>query len=439
MRSKISGLAAFAIVVANMIGTGVFTTLGFQLLDIRNSWSIILLWLLGAVMAISGAFSYAELGTKMNRSGGEYHYLSSVYSKFVGYLSGWASLSVGFAAPIALASMAAGAYCEKYLQIDGKLIASFLVVGISGLHMFDFKKSSQFQNATTFFKVLIIIVLVLIGLFTPSDTNAFDWSSGWQSEIVLPSFAVSLVFVSYSFSGWNAAAYIVDEIVDVKRNLPIALIGGTLLVSALYVLLQIVFLKQATLSMLVGKLEIGQIVAENLLGSFGGKLISGLITFMLVSSISAMVWVGPRLSKAMAEDYQFWGFLRKTNRHSIPVRAILLQAAIALLMIFTGSFEQIITYSGFILQLFVALTVLSLFFVKKDENLSGYTSPWFPIPQIVFLLISLWILIYLLINQPVESLTGIIILCVGSISYVLNGIMSKTSHRMRKSKSVSKS
>ncbi|WP_420552578.1 APC family permease [Tenacibaculum aiptasiae] len=420
MKSKISSRGAMAVVIANMIGTGVFTSLGFQLVSTKNTWSIILLWSLGAIMAISGALSYAELGTKLTRSGGEYHFLSVVYNKFAGYLSGWASLTVGFAAPIALAAMAAGAYTEKYFGINDKLIASILIVVVSLFHMFNLKRSSQFQNTTTFIKILVIFIFISIGLFTPSETTSFDWSNQWQNEILLPSFAVSLVYVSYSFSGWNAAAYIVDEIKNVNRNLPIALIGGTLLVSVFYILLQIVFLKQAPLSLLVGQVEIGQIVADNIFGSIGGKVISGLIAFMLVSSISAMVWVGPRVTKAMAEDYLLWKFLSKTNKNGIPNKAIILQAIISLTMVFTGSFDQILTYSAFILQLFVSLTVLSLFFIRKNDDLSGYKSPLFPLPQIIFLLISLWILIYLLVEQPVESLIGIGILLLGELSFLFN-------------------
>ncbi|OIQ18140.1 MAG: amino acid permease [Flavobacterium sp. MedPE-SWcel] len=409
-----------AVVIANMIGTGVFTSLGFQLTSITNTWSIIFLWSLGAIMAISGALSYAELGTKLTRSGGEYHFLSIVYNKFIGYLSGWASLTVGFAAPIALAAMAAGAYTERYLNLNGKLIASLLIVGVSFFHMFNLKKSSQFQNITTFIKVIVILAFILIGLFTSSEVSSFDWSNNWQNEIFLPSFAISLVYVSYSFSGWNAASYIVDEIKDVNRNLPIALIGGTLLVSVLYLVLQIIFLKQVPIFQLKGQVEIGQIVADTIFGSIGGKIISSLIAFMLISSISAMVWVGSRVTKAMAEDYKLWQPLGKVNKNEIPNRAIILQALISLLMVFTGSFNQVLTYSAFILQLFVSLTVLSLFFIRKNKDLTGYKSPLFPIPQLIFLLISLWILIYLLVEQPMESLLGIGILLLGALSFILN-------------------
>ena len=428
---KITTSTATAVVVANMIGTGVFTSLGFQLSSITNTWSVIFLWSLGAIMALSGALSYAELGTKLARSGGEYHFLSKIYSKHVGFLSGWCSLTVGFAAPIALAAMAAGAYTENYFPGNSKIVATFLIVFVSISHMFDLEKSSRFQNITTLLKVLLIVLFIVIGFIFQSSENALELSSNWQKEIFLPSFAISLIYVTYSFSGWNAAAYIVDEIADVRKNLPIALIGGTLIVSVLYILLQLVFIKHATVPMLAGNLEIGQIVANNLFGDLGGKIISGLIAFMLISSISAMVWVGPRVTKSMADDYQLLKSLGKTNSKGIPNRAIAFQAFIALIMIWTGSFEQVLTYSGFILQLFVSLTVLSLFKVRKKQSLSGYKSPFFPIPQVIFLSISLWILIFIIVEKPFESLVGLGILGVGSIAYFIDEYLSRLMNMKR--------
>lgn len=418
-----------AIVIANMIGTGVFTSLGFQLMAVTNTWSIILLWGTGSVMAISGAFTYSELGTKLNRSGGEYHFLSATYHPFVGYLSGWTSLVIGFAAPIALAAMALGAYVQKYVAIPSQWIAVFAVLVVSFVHAFDLKKSSQFQNWTTYIKVLLILIFVSLGLFLPSQTSGFSWGNSWKEEIILPSFAVSLVYVSYSYSGWNAAAYIVDEIRDVKRNLPIALVVGSLVVSVLYILLQMVFLKQVTITQLRGKIEIGQIVAVEVFGDLGGQVVSGIIGFMLISSISAMVWVGPRVTKTMASDYQLWSFLGNTNKGNVPVRAIWFQALIACLMIFTGSFDQILTYSGFILQLFVTLTVIGLFVVRNRNDLSGFKSPLYPIPQLIFISISIWILIYLSMEQTKESLTGMTILLVGSLTYFINQKLYKNSKK----------
>lgn len=421
MKDKISWKAAMAIVMANMIGTGVFTSLGFQLLAVTNTWSIVFLWVIGAVMAIAGAFTYAELGTGLKRSGGEYHFLSATFHPFVGYLSGWVSLIVGFAAPVALAAMAAGAYLKTYVQTPPQLIAIGIVILVSFAHTFDLKRSSRFQNLTTYFKVVIMLFFILIGFVVPSAQSGFEWSNSWQQEVLLAPFAVSLVYVSYAYSGWNAAAYITDEIKDVNRNLPIALVGGSLIVSILYITIQLVFLHQVPIELLKGKIEIGQIVAVALFGTVGGQIVSTVIALMLVSSISAMTWVGPRVTQTMATDYALWKVLRHTNKNGIPIRATWFQAFIAGVMIWTGSFDQILVYSGFILQLFVTLTVAGVFLMRKNNHGGeGYRSPFFPLMPIAFLIPSIWILAYLVFNQTTESLIGLLILAIGTITYLIN-------------------
>lgn len=420
MQTKISKNTAMAVVIANMIGTGVFTSLGFQLEYLQNTWSILILWGLGGVMALCGAFSYAELGTSMQQSGGEYHFLSKMYNRYIGYLSGWVSLTLGFAAPIALAAMAAGVYLQQFTTVNSRVIACLLIGMIGLVHLFDLKKSSRFQLVTTAFKLVLITVFIIIGLWEDTSINALDWSAHWTAEIVLPSFAVSFVYVSYAYSGWNAAAYIVDEIKEVRKNLPRALIGGTMVVSSLYVLLQVVFLKQAPISALRGTLEVGELVAYRVFGSNGGRLMSAAIALMLISSISAMVWVGPRVTRAMAKDFAVWSVFEKNNKKGVPLRAVVLQIAMAVLMVVTGSFEAILTYSAFVLQLFMSLTVFSVFLLRRSQERTVYQSPMYPVPQLLFLGMSLWVLGYLCYEQGMQVLIGIALLIVGSLTYIIN-------------------
>ena len=422
---------ATAIVIANMIGSGIFTSLGFQLESTSNSWSILFLWILGAVMALFGAFSYAELGTHLVRSGGEYHFLSKIYHPLIGYLSGWVSLSVGFAAPIALAAMAIGAYTEKFSTIPATILAVIIVLFVTYFHLRDLNLSSIFQNITTSVKVTLLLVFIICGFFILPGENALDWDSSWKNEIFLPAFAVSFVFVTFSYSGWNAAAYIVDEIKDVRKNLPKALIIGTLVVSILYVLLNVVFLRQASIDQLQGQIEIGQIASINIFGNKGGFIISMAIAFMLISSISAMIWAGPRVIHTMAEDYLLWQYFKFKNKNNIPVRAILLQAGIAIFLIITGTFEQVLIYSGFILNLFAALAVGGVFILRRrGMNKEGFSSPLYPVPQILFLILSLWILVYLIYAQPLESGLGLINIVIGLGTY----LYSKYLTRRKKSK-----
>lgn len=415
---KIGWGSAGAIVVANMIGTGVFTTLGLQLDALQNTWTILSLWLIGGVIALFGAFSYAELGTRFPRSGGEYHFLSKLYHPFIGYLSGWVSLTVGFSASVALSAMAMGAYLVAYLPFSEKTLAVIAILSVSIVHSYNIRQSSRVQNFLTVLKVTLVLLFIISAFVMEPNQNAIDWSATWQQEMFSPSYAVALIYVMYAFSGWNAAAYIVEEIKTPKRNLPKALIGGTLLVSLLFVLLQWAFLRQATVAQLENKVEIGQIVAQLMYGTEGGQLVSGLIALLLIAGISAMTWVGPRVTRTMAGDYRVWQSFARDNRYGIPVRAIWLQTMISLFMVLTSSFEQVLVYSGFVLQLFTTFTVAGLFLARwRKDGQHFYASPAYPWIQIIYLAFSVWMLVYLLIDQPYESLMGLSNLLIGAISY----------------------
>lgn len=429
-KKKIGWVSAAALVVANMIGIGVFTTLGLQLDMLGNTWTILSLWVIGGLIALLGAFSYAELGTKFPKSGGEYHFLSKIYHPFLGYLSGWVSLTVGFATSIALSAMAMGAYLKHMFPFSSLWIGLGSIVLLSLIHSFNIRQSSFFQNIFTLLKVLFIVFLIFSGFFLTSDANAFDFSETWKIEIFSPAYAVALIYVMHAFSGWNAAAYIVDEIDRPKRNLPLALIGGTILVSILFIFLQMAFLNQVKFSGLAGNIEVGQIVAEKMFGNGGGSIVGGLIALMLVANISAMIWVGPRVTRAMADKYAIWQFFAKDNPSKIPVRAIWLQAFISILMVVTSSFEQILTYSGFILQLFTTLTVAGVIVARvKKIGQKGYNSPAYPWVQIIFLAFSIWVLVYLIYAKPYESMLGLVNLLAGALSYLLNQHQKKANEK----------
>ncbi len=418
---KIGWGSAAAIVVANMVGTGVFTTLGLQLKYLQNTWTILSVWVIGGLIALFGAFSYAELGARLPRSGGEYHFLSRIYHPFVGYLSGWVSLSVGFSASIALAAMAMAVYLEPMFLIPKQWIAIFTIFCIALAHSFSIRQSSIFQNSFTLLKLLLLAFLVWMGLQPAPHDHALDWSNGWQSEITNSSYTVLLLYVMYAFSGWNAAAYIVEEIKTPSRNLPRALVGGTILVSILFIALQLSFLLQAPVAALQGKLDIALVVTERMFGEQAGRIVSLLIAMLLIASISAMTWVGPRVVRAMANDFQIWRFFGKDNSRGIPVRAIWLQTAISSFMVLTSSFEKILFYSGFILQLFTTLTVAGVIIMRFREGApQGYRSPLYPLFQILFLLFSVWMLTVLIREEPENSLWGFVNVGLGAGSYWWN-------------------
>ena len=400
-----------------MIGTGVFTSLGFQLSAVQNTWTILLLWLLGGLLALFGAFAYAELGTHFSASGGDYIYLSRIFHPLLGYLSAWAGLVVGFSAPVALAAMAFTKYLAPFGLQNNVWLAIAVIILIGLMHSFTIKHSSRLQNISTLVKVLFILTLVVIGMFMPGhQENAFNYSSSWRQEIITPGFAVSMIYVGFAYTGWNAAAYIVDEIDNPAKNLPRALIGSALFVAASYILFQFVLLKHASAASMTGKEEVTFIAFDNLLGSAGGKWVSAFIAIQLVATISSYLWVGPRVTHAMAREYKLWRPLAVVNAHGVPVAAVWLHVLISIVLALTGSFERILLYAGFVLQLMASLTVATSLFMPARIP-GSFRSPFKPVLQIIFLLFNTWVLIFTIVDRPVESLIGIGILLAGAVIY----------------------
>jgi len=409
-----------ALVIANMVGTGVFTSLGYQLLDVQNTFSIILLWVIGGFLALFGAFTYAQLGTHFKESGGDYIYLSRIFHPVLGYLTSWASLVVGFSAPVAIAAIAMTDYLAPFGINGNKWLAVGIIILTGLMHSFSIKQSERFQNITTVFKVVFIFLLLGIGFYfsTNDASNSILLTSSWTGEVTTPGFAVSLVYVTYAYTGWNAAAYIVGEIKDVKKSLPKALIGGTLFVTLLYVLLQIVFLRHASTSQLEGKVEVATVAFQNILGSEGSQWVSFFIALQLIATISAYIWIGSRVTHAMSQEHSLWKPLRRLSPLGIPIRTIWLHVGISVVLALTGTFQQIVLYTGFILQLMVTLVIASVLFLKKKPQ--SYQSPLYPWAQYIFIAFSIWILAYTLYDKPVESLIGIGIIATGLVTWLFN-------------------
>lgn len=428
-RRTLGFYTAVSIVIANMIGTGVFTSLGFQVISVQSVFALLSLWLFGGVIALCGALTYGELAGRMPVSGGEYQYLSKIYHPLLGFLSGWTSATAGFSAPVALAAMALGTYFTRVTGLlSTQIVAISVVVLLTFLHASDKNVGARVQNVFTLFKVLLIIVFVSIGLTSSggqdltvlpvsSDNPMMSWTSIFSSG-----FAVSLVYVSYAYSGWNASTYIAGEISDPQRNLPRSLFRGTLVVTMLYVLLNYVFLKTVPISDLAGNVEIGYLSAENLFGAEGGKIMGSLITILLVSSVSSMIFAGPRVAQAMGENLTALSFLAKTTKKGVPAYAVILQSLITIALIISGKFEQVLTYVGFTLNLFTFLTVSSIFVVRSrsTDEYKGYKTWGYPITPLIFLILSAWSLYFIITERPVESLMGLITILSGLPVYFLS-------------------
>lgn len=402
-----------------MIGTGVFTSIGFQLNAIQNTWSILSLWAIGGLLSLFGAFAYAELGTHYKESGGDYIYLSRIFHPVLGYLSAWAGLTVGFSAPVALAAMAFTHYLSPVLGLSAnhQSMAVGIVLLIGLLHSFTIKHSSRLQNISTLMKIGFIFILILIGWWYAAPTaNALQWNNHWQKEMVQPGFAVSMVYVAFAYTGWNAAAYVVDEIENPHMSLPRALIGSTLFVTVVYILFQYVLLKHAAVAALKGREEVTFIAFNNILGTTGGKWVSAFIAIQLIATISSYLWVGLRVTWALAQENKLWRPVATKNKNGIPVAAVWLHVVIAIVLLLTGSFEKVLLYAGFILQLMATLTVATSLFTTPKPH-PTFKSPLKPFLQIIFLLFNAWVLVFTLMDKPVESMTGIGILLAGLVLY----------------------
>ena len=425
---KIGFYTAISLVIANMIGTGVFTSLGFQLFDIHSVFSILVLWLLGGIISFCGALVYGELGVAIPRSGGEYVYLSKLMHPSIGFLSGWVSSTVGFAAPVALASMALGTYVHKIIpEINITACALIVVAIITLVHSTNLKLGSRVQKVLTVLKMLVILVFIIVGLIhTPTHEITIAPQPDSMNEIFSAGFWVSLIYVSYAYSGWNAASYLAGDMESPQRNLPKALLLGTFIVTVIYVLLNFVFLYSAPMSELTGVLEIGHVSATHIFGELIGKMMSIIIAFLLLSSISAMIMAGPRIIKSMGEDLPMLSALAKTNKNEVPYMAVITQSLITVLLIISAQFESVLTFVGFSLSIFTFLTVSSVFILRaKKLNTEGYKTWGYPVTPILFLLLNAFTIYFVFKQKPTESLLGLLNVAIGGLIYIIGKRVSE--------------
>jgi APA family basic amino acid/polyamine antiporter len=398
-----------------MVGTGIFTSLGFQVGDIPSRPAIMALWTLGGVLALCGALCYAELSAALPRSGGEYHFLGQIYHPSLGFMAGVVSLVVGFAAPVALSAMAFGSYLQGVFPGVSPLAASMAVVVIVTLfHLRDLRLSSIFQIIFTVLKIGLVLFLI-VALFAAPGTVPAP-AAPWSSYALTAPFAVSLMFTLYAYSGWNAATYILGEVRSPARIIPAALTAGTLLVMALYLGLNAAFLHVAPTALLAGQLNVAQVAAESVFGPNGGRMVAAVIALGLVSAISAMIWAGPRVAMVIGEDYpRTFGWLQVRTASGIPAAAVAAQSALTLLLLLTSTFEQILVYTQFALLACSFLAVLGVIVYRftQPDRPRPFRVPLYPLTPLLFLAISAFAMIYTATVKPVEALWGALTLVAG--------------------------
>ena len=424
------------IVIANMVGTGIFITSGLILADLNNPLIMILIWLAGGMMAFFGALCYGELGAAYPQAGGEYIFLSKLFHPILGFLSGWVSFIVGFSAPIAAASLGFSEYFTRAVpdvliwgelvgisdpELTKSLFSVLIILLFTLVHLRGLEFGVAIQNGLTIYKILLITGLIFIGfIFGKGDIThlthvhrySFDFS-GWKT------IGLAFLWISFSYSGWNASTYIGSEIKNPERNVPYSLLIGTVVVILLYLGLNILFVYAIPPQEMKGVISVGGLAVENLFGKSWGQVFSFLVSLALFSSISAYIILGPRIYFAMAKNGHFFRFASKINsRTQVPSSSIILQSVIAVAMVLTGSFDQILTFMGFSLGIFPILAVVGVFKLRRI-GISSYKMPGFPIIPIIYLIVALSVLILGFFERPTESSIAIGIVLLGVPAFLL--------------------
>lgn len=417
-----------AIVIANMVGTGVFTSLGFQLIDIESGFVILSLWAIGGLIAVCGAMTYAELGAAFPRSGGEYNLLSEIYHPAIGFVAGFTSVTIGFAGPSALAAITFAAYATSILEVEPsvwmeRVLAIALVAVLTIVHAGKRRNSGGVQLVFTALKVAVIAgfcLLVVLLLDRPQPVS-FLPSPGDGKLFTSSAFAISLIYVSYAYTGWNAATYLSSELEDPQRSLPGILLTGTLVVTLLYVALNFVFLYAAPMAELRGQVEVGLIAAKAAFGEIGGRVAGLVLAMLLISTVSAMLMAGPRVLQVMGQDFHLLRMSARINKDGIPSTAIYIQSALAIVFILTSSFESVLLFAGFTLALNSFVTVFAVFVLRWRQP--GLYRPYrtflYPLPPLIYLAVMGWTLWYVLMSRPIEGLFGVGIIVSGLLVYAV--------------------
>ena len=418
------------IVIANMIGAGIFTTSGLLMQDLHNPMIMIILWVVGGTIAICGALSYGELGAAIPRAGGEYAFLSRLYHPTLGFLSGWVSFFVGFSAPIAASAIGFVAYMTRAFPeilrlgifdesieatILRKLYAICVIVLFTAIHTRGLEFGANVQNVLTILKVGLIVGLIFAGfVFGQGSWDHFsqglDFQFGFEGWKVI---GLSLMWIMFAYSGWNASAYIGSEVKNPSKNLPRSLIVGTGIVILLYFCLNLIYVYAVAPPDMEGVISIAGLAAGNLFGQSFERILSIMISFALFSSLSAYIILGPRVYYSMAKDKHFFRFAQDVHKKfGVPAKSIILQGAIATVMVLFGTFDQLLTYMGFSLGIFPLLAVLGVFKVRRLK-LSPYKMPGFPLAPVLYILAGIAILTLAFFQRPMESSIAIATVLVG--------------------------
>ena len=422
------------IVIANMIGAGIFTTSGLLMADLKNPMLMLILWFVGGVIAFTGAMCYGEIGASIPKAGGEYAILSRLYNPKLGFLSGWVSFVVGFSAPIAASSIGFSEYLYRalpyifefsWIGVGGmKKVYSILIILIfTMVHLRGVDFGTKVQNYLTLMKVLLVVGLILFGFYLGNGDfgNLKPVEETSMGKLDWKTIGLSLMWIMFAFSGWNASVYIGSEIKKPERNIPLSLLIGTGVVALLYLLLNVLFIYAIPPKEMEGVIAIGGLATGKLFGQNFEPIFSLFIAFALFSSISAFIILGPRVYFAMSADGHFFKFASRIHpKYQVPTYSIIFQSIISVVIILSGTFDQILTYMGFSLGIFPIITIFGLFKLRK-QNKSVLKLPGYPITPIIYILAGVMMLFLSFLERPMESSIAILTILAGLPAYYLFG------------------
>jgi APA family basic amino acid/polyamine antiporter len=430
---RLGPIDAAVIVVSNAIGIGIFTTPGIVAGILPNPAAMLGVWALGGALAVAGALSYAELAARRPLAGGEYVYLRESFGGLAAFLTGWTAFVAGFSGASAAGAVGIAVYLERFVPGAGSaapvfswqagplavavsvrsLVAIAIVVALALIHARGLGPGRLIQNALTFLKVGALGLFVIAG-FTVSGAHAPAPASP-SAPVRLDSWLMALVPVMFSYTGWNAAAYLAEEVREPERNLPRALAIGTVTIVVLYLALNALYLRVVPREALVGSIGAGELAAGRLFGSAAASVFAAVAIVIILGSMSAMTLAGPRVYFAMARDGAFFPSAARVHpRYHTPAVAILAQAAWSAVLVLSGTFEQLLTYTGFAVILFAALAVLSLFVVRRrggaQQTFRAWGYPWLPA---LFCAVSFAVVVNAIVRTPGVTLAGLGVMAAG--------------------------
>jgi APA family basic amino acid/polyamine antiporter len=412
---RLGPLDAAVIVVSNVIGVGIFTTPGIIAGMVPSGAAMLAVWAVGGALAFAGALAYAELAARRPQAGGEYVYLRETFGGLAAFLTGWTSFVAGFSGAIAAGAVGVTAYLDRLVPgvaRHASVVAIAIVAVLALVHARGLGPGRLVQNGLTVVKVGALMIFVMAGLSVAPHVAPL---AARQVPVAPRAWMLALVPVMFSYAGWNAAVYVAEEIREPARNVPRALALGTLTVVAIYLALNAVYLRVVPPEAFAGSISVGEIAAGRLFGSAAAYAFAGLATVVVLGSLSAMTLAGPRVYFAMARDGAFFPFAGRIHpRYRTPAAAILAQAAWSAVLVLSGTFEQLLTYTGFAVILFSGLAVLSLFVVRRrGEDLSTFRAWGYPWAPACFCLVSFAIVLNTLVEAPAVASAGLAIMAAG--------------------------